>query len=171
MRKDVGEMIPLLTLAVAVGTAQPCLAPPKAAKHHHSHIIGNVPIQSCVTPPVPMCFREPAPVPDIEPLAAPLIYYTVGLLPDDSPPPPADDTSQDEPPIIAGGGVVVIGTYGPIGGGGTPEPPGGYSPPPVGTPCCATPPTRAPEMNGPGAAGALTLLLGFVAVLRGRRRA
>jgi hypothetical protein len=160
-----------LVLAVAIGTAQPCLAPPVI--HHHGHRAHvPQPVQSCVTPPVPMCFREPDTEPDILPIAAPLIYYTSPPLADDTP--PAGETSQDEPPIIAGGGVIVLGTtgiYAPIGGGDTPVPPGGYSPPPVGTPCCATPPTRAPEMNGPGAAGALTLLLGCVAVLRGRRRA
>jgi len=156
-------MITILTLAVAL--AQPCLAPPKVAKHHHLHTSGKASVQSCVTPPVPMCFREPAPEPDIEPLAMPLVYYTEGLSTDNSPP-PAGDTSQDEPPTVAGGGVIVIGTtgtYGPIGGGTLPGAPGGYSPP------TGSPPTRAPEMNGAGAAGALTLLFGCVAVLRGRR--
>lgn len=63
-------MLTVITLATLL--AQPCMAP-KPHKHH-THARPE-PMQSCVTPPVPMCFREPAPEPDLLPIAAPLIYY------------------------------------------------------------------------------------------------
>jgi hypothetical protein len=127
-------------LALATVLAQPCMSPHVA----HGHRKHPAPAQSCITPPVPMCFREPAPEPDLLPVQAPLLYYVT---------PPTVDAPLDAPYIPSGEYYLV--------GGGETVGPLPLAPPP--------PPTqRAPEVSAVGAVGALTLLLGFVAVLRGR---
>lgn len=128
-------MVTTLTLATLL--AHPCMAPIKPHAHKH-HL--PTPVQSCVTPPVPMCFREPEPAPDILPVQQPLIYYQI--------PPDTADVESDTAPPIALGAIVSMG-------GGTSV---------TYTPACA------PEISGESAAGALTLLFAGLAVLCSGRR-
>jgi hypothetical protein len=125
-----------LTLAIA-----PCGIPPKA--HHRKPVLA----QTCVAPQVPMCFRDPAPEPDIAPMPDVLPYYINT--------PVADDGTQGEGPYIDTSQII------------TPAPTG-YSYPPAPVPRSPTP-HAAPELGATQACGALTLLLGSIAMLKGRR--
>ena len=134
----------MLSFALTVALAAPCGIP-----HKHKHHAPE-PVQTCATPAVPMCFKQPDP--DIAPIDAPSVYpYYINT-------PVIDDES--------GEGVWIETTYtlGSIGSMETFTSSSGGSIPPTGP--GSTPAARAPEISGAGAAGALTLLLGGLACLR-----
>jgi hypothetical protein len=139
----------MLSFALTVALAAPCGIP----KPHHAHHAAE-PAQTCVAPVVPMCFRDPPPDVDLEPMPNVRPYYINTPVIDDE----------------SGEGVWIETTYeiGSIGGVETlTSTPGGYIPP-TGT---RVPPTaRAPEISGQGAACALTLLLGSIAIAKGRTK-
>lgn len=143
--------------------AAPCLKPIPKQPRHHSHVAA-VPVQSCATPPVPMCFREPAPEPDLLPIQPPLIYYTTPpTADDDTPSAVPGPTMIGEPSLYYVGGGGFIGTYAlptqaPII---IPPEPRYPSPPRVSH--------AAPEIDPGSAVSAALLLAGGLVVLRGRR--
>lgn len=172
-------MITLLTLAVVL--AQPCMVP-RPQEHHRHHktlVSAPMPQQSCIVPPVPMCFREPAPEPDIEPLAAPLVYYTVSQA-SDSPAPAVELTQLTGYSLLIGGEITSYSLSGGTVTGVTPR----YSPPILGsapwnpqpcgpTECChgaVCAPVKTPEIDPASAVGGLTLLSGLLTIIRSKRQ-
>jgi hypothetical protein len=127
-------------LALAASLAAPCLAPVKHAHHHHAK---PEPQQSCAVPVVPMCFKDPAPDPTLDEVVVAPYYINV---------PVEDDGTQGDGPYIETGGFDTTQI-------------GYLAPPAADVPRTA----RAPEIGGGGAPVALTLLLGGIAVLAGRR--
>ena len=134
----------MLSFALTVALAAPCGIP-----HKHKHHAPE-PVQTCATPAVPMCFKQPDP--DIAPIDAPSVYpYYINT-------PVIDDES--------GEGVWIETTYtlGSIGSAETFTSSSGGGIPPIGS--GSTPTARAPEISGAGAAGALTLLFCTIAITK-----
>lgn len=171
----------MFELVLAVTLGQPCLAHPVPHHVHHGIRIVPEPAQSCIVPPVPMCFRPPVEVPD-EIFLPPLPYYTdsppVAMTPDASG--YAFWGNYGGGFGSVGGGFVEGASFGGggSGGGGTvtqptepthppvdypPAPPHGYLPPPRTK-------AQAPELGASSAASAMTLLLGCMVVLGSRKR-
>lgn len=154
-------MIRLVTFALIIGcmhacgahaatlTAAPCMVP-KPHKHH-----APIPVQSCVTPPVPMCFREPAPVDEL-PMPGVYPYYI-------STPVIYDEGGEgvwigDETPTLSEPGFQVVGAT---------------FVPPTHRPTAIIGPfprriSHAPEMDLNTSLAALTLLAGGICCIRGR---
>lgn len=132
-----------LILSTVIG-ATACL-PPAGVKHHHRV---PAPVASCVAPPVLMCYQ--ADDIDLELIPQPLIYYTVL---DATPDVPVEASAPVQ--YLDGGPALESLAW-------------GYAPRSVPT---YTPPlmTKAPEISADGAAAGLTLLVGALAVLTGRR--
>ena len=140
----------MLSFALTMAMAAPCGIP-----HKHKHHAPE-PVQTCATPAVPMCFKQPDP--DIAPIDAPRVYpYYINT-------PIVDDESGDgvyieqTQDLVPGG--IMPGYYVLVGGGGETLPPQPLNPP------RPLPPARAPEISGAGAAGALTLLFCAIAITK-----
>ena len=137
----------MIELALATLLANPCLAP----AHHKHHV---APVQSCVTPTVPMCFRDTSD-PEIAPVPQVLPYYIT---------PTPDDGTQGEGPYIETGLTASVGY---VGGVVETAAPTYYVPP---TPPRGLTPVKTPEISAAGTMPALVLLLGGIAVLNGSKR-
>lgn len=152
-------MIVALALTLATG-ATPCLAPPT---HHKHHVLA--PVQSCIVQPAVMCYRDVVPEPDMLEIPSPLIYYTLS--------PPADVVSDelDTVPAVNGDTYTVLngGLVGLVGPASVISTTTGIKPD-CGCEVRGTSPERAPEISGAGGPVALTLLIGLLAVINGRKR-
>lgn len=142
-------------------------APPK---HHQKHV---PPVACTVAPPLPAILR---PEPDeLAPIAIYVHYQLIGMcfeeipligMPIEAPPHP----NVPEPPgwlmpIGVGGGYILIWGVPTT----TPAPLPVVAPPRTLVPYIPrSTPTKAPEISSDGMVGALTLLAGIMAVLRGR---
>lgn len=169
------------TLAVALAqapiTAQPCMAPVVRHKRHHK--LPAAPLQSCVVPPVAMCFRDPAPDPDLEPISQVVPHYvpagTTDIVPYEVPPPVVQDCSSGDcypPATWSTAPLDGIAIYGTVWAPDPGMPISPHLPPPDGR---FPPPTgwhgqgAAPELDAGMGLGAVTLLAGTLVVLRARR--
>jgi hypothetical protein len=142
----------MLSFALTVALAVPCGIP----KLHHAHHKAE-PVQTCAAPIVPMCFREPSPDPSVEPMPTVLPYYITTPVQDDE----SGEGAYIEQTNFSYSSIEP-GAYVPFGEGT-----GGIVPP-IGP---HIPPTaRAPEINGQGAAAALTLLLASIAIAKGKKK-
>lgn len=139
----------MIHLALAVVLANPCLAP----VHHKHHTV--TPVQSCVVPAVPMCFKDPVPDPEIAPIPQVLPYYIT---------PTADDGTQGEGPYIGEADSLVPSSSVMPGVPGLP-PMISYPPPPP----AYVAPFKTPEISAAGTMPALVLLLGAIAILKGKK--
>jgi hypothetical protein len=135
----------MIHLILAVVLANPCLAP----VHHKHHT--STPAQTCVVPTVPMCFKDPVPDPT-EVVLPPLPYYFEQ---------PADDGTQGEGPYIETT-AYSLSTGGEFIGYSQSN---RYVPPTHGYAV----PHQTPEVSAVGTMPALVLLLGGIAVIRGRK--
>lgn len=153
-------------LSVILALAVNCVQAPPVKPHHKRP---PTPVASCVAPPPAFLVAE------IELIEFSIYRYydTPGMCYQDTPPavdslqpvsPVGFDSPQPVsggpyyPPVIGGGGTVVDLTPPPHW-----APPGGPRlPPPVHA-------TTAPEISSQGLVSSLTLLLGALAVTRGRR--
>ena len=140
----------MIDLILALALAQPCLAPRVATPtHKHAHRVA-IPAQTCVAPPVPMCFRDPVLDPT-EVILPPLQTYPIDTLTTEEVP----NASADTLLLVSTGGYVLGGIS--SGGPSSFVPPGNPRDPPL---------ARAPEISGAGAAGALTLLFCAIAITK-----
>ena len=138
----------MLSFALTMAMAAPCGIP-----HKHKHHAPE-PVQTCATPAVPMCFRDPVPDPT-EVILPPLQTY------------PLDTLTTEELPNYGADTLLLVSTGSYVLGGMPSGGALGFIPP---NPPRPSPPARAPEISGTGAAGALTLLLGCVAIAKGKKR-
>lgn len=134
----------MIELILAVALGNPCLAPPPR-KHH---VVRYEPVQTCVTPPVQMCFKD-VPELDLEPVPMPLIYYVE--------PPVVAEVNSSEPAEATVTWTYNVGadTYVVTQPGYVPQRPSAQ---------------KAPELGGSEAGAALTLLAGCMLVIRGGKK-
>lgn len=146
-------MISILALAVAVNCVQ---APPH--KPHHKTV---VPVQSCaVQPPL----TPPADPDELAPIVVHVYYPLIGMCYQDTPIEQVP-TAAVVPPDTLGPGA-----WFPTGSGFIVQTVPPALEPRVVQPRIVGAPHKAPEIDtGPGL-GAVTLLFGLLAVMRGRRR-
>ena len=175
----------MISVILAVALATPCMAPPKPVHHRKHH--AAVAAQSCVTPPVSMCFREPAPDPEPIPLPQVVPYYiTASAAPTTAPAATysSEGASFDGYTFVPGGGGGVVSSI-TVSKPSKPvivttttvvtiiEPP--PAPPITPMPPWHTRPrdpphnVRCPEMDASTGLSACLLLGGILAVIRGRR--
>lgn len=142
----------MIHLILAVVLAQPCMAPVTHHSHANKHHV-IVPVQSCVVPPVPMCYRTPEqPEPD-EIVLPPLPYYPA--LTDTAVSIPETPIAWDTVPLLFGGSVVNVPPT-------MPAPPTSH--------CCYVPPVhQTPEISVDGSVSAVMLLLGSITIIRSKR--
>ena len=137
--------------ALALTIAAPCLAP-KPHKHHAR----SEPAQSCAAPGVPMCFRDPAPDPAIEPVPAVRPYYIDVPVQDDE---SGGGVWIEDTAYLGSAGYNVEGISASYSVGGI-----SYRGPPSSPRVVV--PVRTPEISAAGGAAGITLLLGMVAILK-----
>ena len=169
-------IIALLDMLLTNAHAADCIQ--TTPKKHHKHV---PPVACTVAPPLPAILR---PVPDeLAPIQVYVHYPLIGMCFEEPPTsmPPVDVPVANEPelpdwliPIGFGGGFIIGGAAPRTASAPTPAQP---SQPEVMPPRNVVPfvpparstPTVAPELSTDGLAGALTMLAGIVAVLRGRK--